>query len=221
MVCLDAAELIAGADKRLIVGSAAGRLALLEDSCQHRSEDFVPPAAQRYAVGRTGTRLQQAMNSESTWSSWARGELLQPITPISWLSAGMGQRHNLKIILIFAVYQAKREMAKRNLSNTSPRCNTVHRFTDRRVRGDQVDRGLYLRPKPIAESRALGLVPSNVVTKFFFGFSVRANRPRHRPKISRSMRARTSFQSLVWSSPESTAAQRRSISAAQAASTSA
>jgi len=29
------------------------RLALLESTCQHRSENFVPPAAQRYAVGRT------------------------------------------------------------------------------------------------------------------------------------------------------------------------
>jgi len=26
------------------------RLALYENTCQHRSEDFVPPAAQRYAV---------------------------------------------------------------------------------------------------------------------------------------------------------------------------
>jgi hypothetical protein len=33
-------------------GSAAGRLALLEASCQGASEDFVPPAAQRKAVRR-------------------------------------------------------------------------------------------------------------------------------------------------------------------------
>jgi len=31
------------------------RLALLESTRQHRSEDFVPPAAQRYAVRRSGT----------------------------------------------------------------------------------------------------------------------------------------------------------------------
>jgi len=33
-------------------GSALKRLALLESSCQRRSEDFVPPAAQRNAVRR-------------------------------------------------------------------------------------------------------------------------------------------------------------------------
>jgi len=33
------------------------RLSLLENSCQHRSEDFVPPAAQRYAVRRTAPDL--------------------------------------------------------------------------------------------------------------------------------------------------------------------
>jgi len=34
-------------------GSALPRLALLESMCQRRSEDFVPPAAQRKAVSRT------------------------------------------------------------------------------------------------------------------------------------------------------------------------
>jgi len=37
-------------------GSALKRLALLENSCQRWSEDFVPPAAQRKAVRPTNPR---------------------------------------------------------------------------------------------------------------------------------------------------------------------
>jgi len=37
-------------------GSALKRLALLENSCQRRSEDFVPPAAQRRLVRRSKTQ---------------------------------------------------------------------------------------------------------------------------------------------------------------------
>src|ERR1051325_7955610 len=62
-----AAQLIAGADKRLIVGSAAGRLALLESPCQRRSEDFVPLAAQRYAVSPAG-RQSNTSNATNTKS---------------------------------------------------------------------------------------------------------------------------------------------------------
>jgi len=37
-------------------GSGLTPLALLEASCQRRSEDFVPPAAQRQLVGQTDAR---------------------------------------------------------------------------------------------------------------------------------------------------------------------
>jgi hypothetical protein len=97
------------------------------------------------------------------------------------------------------------------------RCRELERvsLSHLRVLRDQVKNLLDLGPKRVAEPCALSFVANDRVTKLGFGFGIETNY-HHRPKISLSIRRRTSAQSEVTASPESSAAHRRSISAAQA-----
>ena len=78
---------------------------------------------------------------------------------------------------------------------------------------------LNVLPETLGQLRALGTVPVKLRSNLELGELIRTN-GRHRPNISLSIRCRTTSQSLVMANPASTAAQRRSISAAQAPSTS-
>src|SRR5437773_1763502 len=104
-------------------------------------------------------------------------------------------------------------MAKRQAPYCRTDANPAHDFANCRISGDQIDRCLNFRPQPVAQPGALTVIPSNVVTKLRLGFGSWPDRLRHLPKSSRSIRARTSFQSEVDSVPASTAAHLFSISA--------
>jgi len=61
------------------VARRPSRLALLEASCQGASEDFVPPAAQRNAVGQTPRILEEKQPDRSGLRSYVRQGRFPPL----------------------------------------------------------------------------------------------------------------------------------------------
>jgi len=92
------------------------------------------------------------------------------------------------------------------------------RHSDFRVRFNKCEECADLVEELTAEARAPGFVPADRLAEFVGGWLTRADRPRHRPRISRSIRRFTSPQGSNLTVPASIAATRRSISAAHAAS---
>jgi hypothetical protein len=62
----------------------------------------------------------------------------------------VGQGYNLDVVRVLTINQQKREVTQRNLSNASVPSDTPHRFANRGVFRDQVNRSLNLGPKPVA-----------------------------------------------------------------------
>ena len=111
-------------------------------------------------------------------------------------------------------------MTKWNSAHSSRHSNAPYDFANRRMRRNQRDCRLNLGPESVAQAGALSFVPSDVVSEVGIRFVIRSYRLHQRPKMSLSIRARTSFQSELASVPASMAAHLRSIFAAQASSTS-
>lgn len=60
----------------------------------------------------------------------------------------MRQRNDLEIFIELSIYEDERKMTKRELTYAPARRNPAHGFADRRVGGDQLDRGLNRVPEP-------------------------------------------------------------------------
>lgn len=142
----------------------------------------------------------------------------QTAAPVVRLPTGMRQRDDLEMVGMLPVHEKKREVAKRNAANCASGANATDHLADRGMGGDQIDRRFDLGPQPVAKAGALTLVPADVLSELLFRLGIGTDSGTHRPKMSRSIRARTSDQSEVARVPASTAAQRRSISAAHASS---
>ena len=131
----------------------------------------------------------------------------------------MSQRHDLQVVRMFAVDDEVREVAQGKSSDLAVNSDAWNFFSGRRVFRDHLHRMLNVLPETLGQMLALSAVPVKFRRNLELGELIRTN-GRHRPNISLSIRRRTSSHSLVVANPASTAAQRRSISAAHAASTS-
>src|SRR5213075_743311 len=110
----------------------------------------------------------------------------------------------------FAVHEQERETAERKPAHNSSRSYAGNRLANPGVAGDQTNRGRQVGQQRPAQPVASGFIPPDVVSKLLFGFVVRPYEL-HRPRMSLSIRARTSFQSEVPNVPASTAAHLLSI----------
>jgi hypothetical protein len=129
----------------------------------------------------------------------------------------VGNRDDLEIFVSFTIDHEEREATHRYASH-DPASSNLRHSTDPRVFLNQMKNNRDLAPEFVAETDALFFVANDGAAKLGFGFRLETDRL-HLPKISLSIRRRTSAQSEVTASQESRAAHRRSISAAQAAST--
>ncbi len=147
------------------------------------------------------------------------GPLAASGSPIPRTPALVGDRDDLKIGSSFAIDDEIREAADGNAADDVAESNSGDSSTDFGMLFNQAQDVLDFRPELVPQTSAFTLVANDRVPQFGFGFGIETD-VLHLPKISLSILRRTSAQSDVTASPESRAAHRRSISAAQAASTS-
>src|SRR6266852_2600955 len=111
----------------------------------------------------------------------------------------MRERDDLDVVFAFPIDEEERKTPQRKAAYAALRARhgRANLWMVRNQRGDI----LNLAPQPIAESCSLVFVPPDFRAYLSFRDVVGTNRLRHRPKISRSIRWRTSFQSDVTARP--------------------
>jgi hypothetical protein len=130
----------------------------------------------------------------------------------------MRKRDQFQIIVELAIDDKEREASKWKPANA---LHATDSWDDAACPGmvrDELHDVLNLAPQAVSKARAFRFIPMQVVANLRFCSLSRSDRFPHRPKISRSIRCRTSFQSDATLSPASVAAQRRSTSSAQSSS---
>ena len=200
-----AVQLCAAAVTARTVARRPSRLVLCGGTCQFAK--LWGPAVQlsTWSVGRTEGDEQRSRLSSH---------------PVPRLLARGCECNDLDVLGSFAIHQVERKPSQKDATRRRFSSYLRYGVPDLRVRSDQRDKSLNLVPQFLSQSRASVFVPPNFGTDFRISGRIRPNGFGQRPKISRSIRRRTSSQSRVVVRPASRSAQRFSISAAHAASTS-
>ena len=139
-------------------------------------------------------------------------------SPVIRLAAHMGQSDNLNVGVMLPIDNEERKVSKWKASHRAPNAWSHNPSADARVFTHYSKDGLNVVPKTIRKLRLSRTVAAKLIKDLFLGELIKPDGLTHRPKISRSTRRRTSFQSVVTAVPASTAAQRLSISATHASS---